>query len=270
MADTLGAILENIQDIRSSFRLQGVSDFVNWMNADLEVKSINELEYFFTLIQAIIAERPRADIYKVQSDLPLTSSTEPWRKVLSYGKFCSPWVMEVQFPGGGTVLVLHCVHSDMHYFAEISAVPGVEKEIYCGIFSYNTKTEIWICSEGEEENCSLMWIIGLFRMMQTRKYIDVLGGVRKKKNRLNRCPSNVATNTLHLNEAGKRYQAQHQLATANTTWKNGKEQMAIDIGTFPRRQRVGKGRQEVKTVYVRSHERKQWVVPKDKITKLIA
>jgi hypothetical protein len=270
----LDLMLDSISELRKPFGSLPLGDFTKALCEARERGNIDDDQNGRLASLYSFIKMPRTEVYKVPSDLVVPNiCSDDLNAIFSFGAFRRPWLAQIIFPDGDEFVMMHSMDTGgNHLFSEYSYSEGIVYDAGLGVIDSNGDF-ISVNIPNEEQvdlrMKNIAWMMRVFNAMRIKKYIDVKGGVGKTKNKMNRSPSKVVRYTLSLNEEGRRYHSQH-LATANTHWKNGKEQMPIEIGTFQRRQRVGKGRQEVKIVDVRPHERKQWVVPKDKITKLIA
>jgi len=235
---------------------------------DIELKKRYSDQYAKLILgmRREIAKMPRTEIYKVPANMSIPYTETVW-DVLNYNKFCRPWVLQF-YPTCDSeceIVVLHVkLPNDAHVILQLGEL---DQKNYSFRVSIIEDRDIMSMDDQTDD---VTFIMALFHAMQTRQYIDVLGGHGKKKNPLKHKPSSNVIYTLHLNEKGKRYIAQQKSPTANTHWKNGKEQMEIPVETFTRLYHVGKGRTQEIMKIVNSFSRKQWVLPEDRITKVSA
>ncbi len=266
MSEMLDSFLADVQQLRALFRETKVDDYVVELMSDYVDGKINHLDFDAKLSYAIIADYPQINIYKVQADMPVTPS--PWRDSLTYGKFCAPWIFYISLPDGKVLVISHVFYGGFHVFVELKLKSSDRRYYEYSSYSYREENDTWGNSSGKMDYSNAQWIMEVFNMMHDRKYIDVLVQGSHKHRKARRLSKSTVT-TLRLNEAGKRYHAQQKKPTANIHWKDGKEKMPIEVRSFSRKQHFGKGRTEVKLVEVSSFKRRQWVVPKDKITKIV-
>lgn len=75
---------------------------------------------------------------------------------------------------------------------------------------------------------------------------------------------------ISLTEEGRHYVQQHN-QSANQSFRNGKITIEVNVNSFVRNQWVGHGNDKhLEPRHVCSFERKQWIVPRDKIVKVSA
>lgn len=270
MTDMLEILLDGIKLIRECLRDESVEEFMIRINRLFATNIIDEYDHLMFYMHSILADRPRTDIYKVQNDFKTIIEDSGWEEIYSYGKFCSPWLLNIMFQDGSTTVVSHCIINEVHCFYEMFN-PVNDLNYYSNVYCLSKNDELRSSTNDKNASGRIAWILGLFSMMQTKKYLNVSGGNGKKKSKsLWQQASKVVTYTIHLNEEGKRYCAKQKLPTTNTHWKQGKEQMEIPIESFKRHYHVGKGRTKVIEKVIYQHIRDQWVLPQDSITKVSA
>jgi hypothetical protein len=112
------------------------------------------------------------------------------------------------------------------------------------------------------------WIVRLFHAKHMTGYLDVTGGKKKHKSSGKSRFGNV-TIKISLSKNGKKYHYPPQ-PTQNPNYTSGKTEVQIEVRPFRKRVRCGKGRVNMVWKDIDPYHRKQWIVPRNKVTKIVA
>jgi len=213
---------------------------------------------------------PRIESYEVDMAIPLPQLNQAeFDDVIDHYDFRRPWLMEMTEQNGRGKLILHSggVKHGLD-FTEVTQLPN-------GRFAYSVlrlkDSVVKIAtSQGNEEELleTFYWIAKLFHAKHMKDYLDVSGGKKKHKFSGKSQFGNV-TIKISLSAKAKKYHYPHQL-TQNPNYTNGKCEIEHQVPSHTRRIRCGKGRTQIKEVPVKSFKRTYWIVPRDKVTKIVA
>lgn len=213
---------------------------------------------------------PRIESYEVDMAIPLPQiSQAEFDDVIEHYDFRRPWVMEITNQNGSGKLILHSggvKHG--HDFTEVTQLPN-------GRFAYSVlrlKDGVVKIATNQGNKDELLetfyWSVRLFHSKHMTGYLDVTGGNKKHKSFGKSRFGNV-TYKISLSSKRNKYHYPPQ-QTQNPNYKNGKSEIEHQVPAHTRKVRCGKGRTQIKEVPVKSFRRNYWIVPRNKVTKIVA
>lgn len=213
---------------------------------------------------------PRIESYEVDMSLPLPQiSQAEINDVIEYYDFRRPWAMEIIDKNGANRLIIHSnVVKDALDFTEVTNLSD-------GRYAYSIfrlKDGVVKIATHQTNEIELLetfyWIVRLFHAKHMKDYLDVSGGKKKHKTFGKSRFGNV-TIKISLSKDGKKYHYPPQ-PTQNPNYTSGKTEIEIEVRPFRKRVRCGKGRVNVIWKDIDPYHRKQWIVPRNKVTKIVA
>jgi hypothetical protein len=211
---------------------------------------------------------PRIESYEVDMTIPLPQiSQAEFDDVIEHYDFRRPWLMEITEQNGLGKLILHSGGvKDGLDFTEVTQLPN-------GRFAYSVlrlKDGVVKIATNQGNQKDLLetfyWIVRLFHAKHMTGYLDVTGGKKKHKS-LGKSRFGNVTIKIFLSAKGKKYHYPLQ-PTQNPNYTSGKTEIEIEVRPFRKRVRCGKGRVNVVWKDIDPYHRKQWIVPRDKVTKI--
>jgi hypothetical protein len=213
---------------------------------------------------------PRTEAYEVARNIPLPSINQAeFNTTIDRFDFRRQWVIQFTDNTGLEKLIVHSNgYKNYHDFTEVTRLPN-------GTFSYSVLRfdagTIKIATNlGNEIELleTFYWLVRLFHAKHIRGYLHVKGGNSKHKPRGIGGFGNISCK-ISLSAKGKKYHYPPK-QTQNPNYKNGKAEVDIEVSPFRRRVRWGKGRVNIEWRNIDAFHRKQWIVPRDKVTKIAA
>ncbi len=213
---------------------------------------------------------PRIESYEVDMSIPLPQiSQAEFDDVIEYYDFRRPWAMEMIDMNGASRLIIHSNGvKDAHDFTEVTRL-SEGRYAYSILRLKDGVVKIATDQTNEKELLeTFYWIVRLFHAKHMTGYLDVTGGKKKHKSSGKSRFGNV-TIKISLSAKGKKYHYPPQ-PIQNPNYTSGKAEVEIVVRPFRKRVRCGKGRVNVVWKDIHPYHRRQWIVPRNKVTKIVA